>query len=726
MGGTARTLDEADGEIPLQTGVVSFSGWAVLDDSTSNTIRVAEHLDGARNPFGTWVIPKESPTTDIYLFGYGHRYREAVRDLYRLTGPLPLLPRFVFGNWWSRFHPYTADEYIDLLTRFEAEGIPLSVAVLDMDWHLVDIDPKYGSGRTGYTWNRELFPHPKEFLRRLHEHGLHTSLNVHPADGVRAHEIQYGAIARRMGIDERIGEAISFDLTSPRFMEAYLELIFHPMEDEGVDLWWLDWQQGSVTRQRGLDPLWMLNHLHYLDSARAGKRPLTLSRFAGPGSHRYPLGFSGDTITTWASLGFQPFFTATASNIGYGWWSHDIGGHMGGSHDEERAARWIQLGVFSPINRLHSNDSAFNGKEPWNLGCEARAVIDDALRLRHALIPYLYTMNRRASFDGSPLVEPMYWEYPENEKAYETPNQYRFGTQLIVAPVTEPMDPELRRGKSDVWLPQGTWFDFFDGRRYESRTEQGRKLHAWRALDRIPVFAPAGAIVPMQTVDGANAGSELNSVCNPCKLTVVVFPGADGSFTLWEDDGAQQDRACWAETELVWTQEGGAAALVGDERPVTSSFTISPVGGDTEVVPSHRQWTVVVRGIASVSTGAVHVRAGGSIEAAIVTYDEDRMSLSVTLPFVASTAKIDISISGGVHLADNPIDADAFALLRNARMLYVTKDEAYRLVREQGPEAIGSFFALEDHPVTNVPAAFSHSHMPTAVIEALSEVLFRS
>lgn len=120
-------------------------------------------------------------------------------------------------------------------------------------------------------------------------------------------------------------------------MDAYFDM-HHRMEAEGVDFWWLDWQQGGVTRQKGLDPLWMLNHMHYLDSGRGGNWPLTFSRYAGPGSHRYPVGFSGDTIVTWESLAFQPQFTATASNIGYGWWSHDIGGHMFGYRNEELEA----------------------------------------------------------------------------------------------------------------------------------------------------------------------------------------------------------------------------------------------------------------------------------------------------------------------------------------------------------------------------------------------------
>ena len=225
------------------------------------------------------------------------------------------------------------------------------------------------------------------------------------------------------------------------------------MEEDGVDFWWIDWQQGGLTRQPGLDPLWGLNHLHYLDSARndgsdyseRNPRPLTFSRYAGPGSHRYPIGFSGDTVVTWESLKFQPEFTACASNIGYGWWSHDIGGHMFGYRDEELEVRWYQLGAFSPINRLHSTDSPFNGKEPWNFHGDAERAMTSALRLRHAMIPYLYTMNRRAAFDNEPLVQPLYWDYPEIEAAYKLTDEFRFGTELLVAPIVDPAERSVQR-----------------------------------------------------------------------------------------------------------------------------------------------------------------------------------------------------------------------------------------------------------------------------------------
>ena len=138
-----------------------------------------------------------------------------------------------------------------------------------------------------------------------------------------------------------------------------------------------------------------------------GNRPLTFSRYAGVGSHRYPVGFSGDSVISWESLQFQPYFTNTASNVGYGWWSHDIGGHMMGIRDDELMARWVEYGVFSPINRLHSTDNPFNGKEPWKFDKITQGVMEDYLRLRHGMVPYLYTMNHRANYDDLPLIQPM-------------------------------------------------------------------------------------------------------------------------------------------------------------------------------------------------------------------------------------------------------------------------------------------------------------------------------
>lgn len=723
LGGTARTLDEADGAIPLGQGVISRDGWAVLDDSASNVFVTADAdgnlPDGVVAYGGIGVAPRDHRETDIYFFGYGRRYREAVHDFQKLSGPAPLLPRYALGNWWSRYYRYSEEEYLDLMDRFKREGIPFTTSVIDMDWHLVnDVDPKYGSGWTGYTWNPKLFPDPKRFLDGLHERGLRTTVNIHPRDGIRAFEKPYAKAAATVGVDADAQEPVEFDLTNPKFVQAYFDM-HHDLEADGIDFWWIDWQQGGVTRQPGLDPLWVLNHMHYCDSARDGRWPLTFSRFAGPGSQRYPVGFSGDTVITWKSLKFQPYFTSTASNIGYGWWSHDIGGHMFGYRDEELEARWYQLGAFSPINRLHSSCSPFSGKEPWNFHEPVRSAIVDVLRLRQALMPYLYTMNWRAAVDGDPIVEPMYWANPNLGESYEVPDEFRFGTELVVAPVVDPMDKASMRGKADAWLPQGDWFDFFDGRRYAAADPAGRRLAVWRTIDRIPVFAKAGGIVPMQS----DPLSDMT--VNPRALDVVVFPGADGSFAMREDSGEFHDvcadaaaaqEAATVVTAMTWQWDDGRSP----------QFVIEAPTGNTSVVPERRDWTLIFRGVAR---SAMQVIVGGEawdkdlVGTTVVDYDAETMSLSVKLVDVPSSSRIQVLFPQGLALAESPTEADCERILFDAQMLYTTKEHAMAQISRYGVAAIPGLRTLEREQRNE--RDFFQSHMPESVIGALEEVLLR-
>ena len=696
----------------------------MLDDSASNVFVTADAdgnlPDGVVAYGGIGVAPRDHRETDIYFFGYGRRYREAVHDFQKLSGPAPLLPRYALGNWWSRYYRYSEEEYLDLMDRFKREGIPFTTSVIDMDWHLVnDVDPKYGSGWTGYTWNPKLFPDPKRFLDGLHERGLRTTVNIHPRDGIRAFEKPYAKAAATVGMDAEAREPVEFDLTNPKFVQAYFDM-HHDLEADGIDFWWIDWQQGGVTRQPGLGPLWVLNHMHYCDSARDGRWPLTFSRFAGPGSQRYPVGFSGDTVITWKSLKFQPYFTSTASNIGYGWWSHDIGGHMFGYRDEELEARWYQLGAFSPINRLHSSCSPFSGKEPWNFHEPVRSAMVDVLRLRQALMPYLYTMNWRAAVDGDPIVEPMYWANPNLGESYEVPDEFRFGTELVVAPVVDPMDKASMRGKADAWLPQGDWFDFFDGRRYTAADPAGRRLAVWRTIDRIPVFARAGGIVPMQS----DPLSDMT--VNPRALDVVVFPGADGSFAMREDSGEFHDvcadaaaaqEAATAVTAMTWQWDDGRSP----------QFVIEAPTGNTSVVPERRDWTLIFRGVAR---SAMQVIVGGEawdkdlVGTTVVDYDAETMSLSVKLVDVPSSSRIQVLFPQGLALAESPTEADCERILFDAQMLYTTKEHAMAQISRYGVAAIPGLRTLEREQRNE--RDFFQSHMPESVIGALEEVLLRS
>ena len=651
--GTARTLDEADGAIGLETSVVSRNGFAVLDDSASLLFTD----DG-------WVAPRDGSRLDLYFFGYGRDYPAAVRALYAVSGPTPVLPRFALGNWWSRYHPYTSAGYLELMDRFAAERVPLSVAVLDMDWHLVDIDPAQGSGWTGYTWNRDLIPDPPALLAELHSRGLAVTLNVHPADGVRAYEDAYPDMARAMGRDPGTGDPIAFDVTDRRFLAAYFDVLHRRLEDDGVDFWWVDWQSGPYSRIRGIDPLWMLNHFHFLDNGRAvdgiQRRPLTFSRYAGPGSHRYPVGFSGDTVISWASLAFQPQFTAAAANIGYGWWSHDIGGHMFGVKDDELATRWVQLGVFSPILRLHSSLNRFNTKEPWAFSPPAHQAMVAALRFRHRLLPYLHTMNHRAARDGRPLVQPMYWDHPASEVAYQVGAQFRFGTELLVAPITAPADRETTLGQVRAWLPPGRWTDLFTDLDYAG----DREILLHRGLGSIPVLARAGAIIPLLAADDPGNGTE-----NPAALEVLVVPGSDGGFEMIEDDGAGSG----LDPDTV-----ARTAMAYDQR--TGTVTIGPVAGNPEVVPAHRTWTVTFLGRRA---DRVQVRVDGEEVTVPLNRAGSRIRVTVDVP---ATARLTVTL-----LDPTPVGAAVgdrlFAVLDRAQIGYELKQQVLEVATEPAPLA---------------------------------------
>ncbi|MHB1009568.1 MAG: glycoside hydrolase family 31 protein [Propionibacteriaceae bacterium] len=646
--GTARTLDEADGPVPLEPGLLSVNGIAVLDDSDSLTIDE-----------GGWFVPRPPDTIDVYVFAYGWDFVAAIKDFYALTGPQPLLPRFALGNWWSRYHPYSDPEYRELIGEFERANLPFSVGVLDMDWHLVDIDPTIGSGWTGYTWNPELFPDPPAFLAWLHEHGLKVALNVHPADGILRHEKSYEQVARHVGIDPASGAPVVFDLVNPKFREAYFDLVHHPLEEEGVDFWWLDWQQGHWSTVPGLDPLWLLNHLHFLDSGRDGRRPLTFSRYAGPGSHRYPVGFSGDTVISWASLAFQPYFTATASNIGYGWWSHDIGGHMFGVKDDELATRWLQLGCFSPINRLHSTLSPFNSKEPWRFNTIAEAIQSDTLRFRHRLVPYLYTMNERAHSQGRPLVEPLYWGEPVVE-ALAAKTSFRFGSELLVAPITSPAVGDVGVASVETRLPHGTWVDTYTGVVYDG----GRNVTMHRGLDTYPVLAKAGGIVPLTGPDDLR-------VENPEVLEVRVYAGADGTFTLYEDDDAAEPRA--ARTPIVFDWSAGR-------------LTIGPAVGNLDVIPAVRDWTVTL-------VGAARTTAVGHDS----TWDAATGSLTVHLGRVASAQPATVTFDGPLTLGDNDVARRVYALVDRAQVPFAAKQAVVNAVLPGRDAAVATRDVLELH-----------------------------
>ncbi len=555
--GTTRTLDNARGSHtgePIGPGLISRDGWVVVDDSTRPLFDSADFrfTHGENSPW-PWVMERPAgDRQDWYFFGYGHHYKQALGAFIAVAGRIPLPPRFVFGAWWSRYWDYSDQELDDLIRGFRENDTPLDVLVIDMGWHtsrdqleaMHETDQSGESlGWTGFTWNKLLFPDPSAFLNKVHQEDLKVTLNLHPASGVQPWEARYPEMARAMGIDPATKKYIPFDITDKKFATNYMDIMLHPLEKQGIDFWWLDWQQEPTTKLPGVTPTWWLNYVHFSDQAREGKRPLLYHRWGGLGNHRYQIGFSGDTISVWPSLAFQPWFTATAANVGYAYWSHDIGGHMPGVVDPQLLTRWVQFGAFSPILRTHTTKNPDAERRIWAYPEPYSGIMRKTYQLRYAMIPYIYTEARRTYDTGVAFLRPLYYNWPNLDEAYTAKNEYQFGKEMIVAPITAALDPATQLASESIWLPPGEWIEWQTGKHFTGPIRVERKF----SIQQTPIYISAGAILPL-------APPMLRSNQKPLDpLILTVFPqkpGSSSSYTLYEDAG---DTRAYQQNQAAWT-----------------------------------------------------------------------------------------------------------------------------------------------------------------------------
>lgn len=562
--GTYRTLDGMDGETQTQTwvadtkkgeqlkledGLLATDGWSFIDDS--------QGLLFDNDPDWEWA--KERPANggqDWYFMAYGHDYKQALKDYTLFAGKMPLPPRYAFGYWWSRYWLYSDKEFRNLIDNFNTYQIPLDVLVVDMDWHYTE---KGKGGWTGWTWNRDLFPNPQGFLKYLKQNDLKITLNLHPADGVAAYEENYTEMAKDMGVDPETKKTIPWVNSDKKFIRSMFKNILGPMEKDGVDFWWLDWQQGMFDpKMKNLSNTWWINYAFFSDmEKRRETRPMLYHRWGGLGNHRYQVGFSGDAVISWKSLDFQPYFNSTASNVLYGYWSHDLGGHIGSQIDPEMYTRWLQFGALSPIMRTHSQKGAKLNKEPWVFNKEYCDIIRETIRQRYVMAPYIYTMARKGYDDGISLCRPMYYDYPENKEAYEFRNEYMFGDDVLVMPVTAPVENGYAQVR--VWLPEGEWYEWHTGALLKGNQIVERSF----AVDEYPIYIKAGAILPMYLDNVMN----LNG--NDEEVAVTVFPGGGDTaeFKLYEDNGNDKNYASeYAVTKLSSVRNGNEQTLVIGKR----------------------------------------------------------------------------------------------------------------------------------------------------------------
>ncbi len=591
--GTCRTLDGSNGDnkrSELENGLISRSGWAVIDDSWTSA-----RADGSRSfalepnkelGYDWWAQRKDPQAMDVYFLGYGRDYKKAISDFTRIAGRIPLPPAYVFGYWYSKYASYSSDDYREIMNELEANDIPTDVMILDMDWHWNGNAGSMSEGRggwTGWSWNTNLIPDPEGLLKEIHARGFKAALNLHPADGVNSHESPeyFDAMNRTLegkyDVQAAQGKSIPWYLDNVDFTDAFFKTIIRDHEREGVDFWWLDWQQHLTSPYTdGLGQTFWCNHVFYNDMAknRPGHRPVIFHRWGGLGCHRYQIGFSGDALINFPTLAFQPYFTATASNVGYGYWGHDLGGHAftdeATVNDPELVLRWIQFGVFTPVFRTHATNDPRIERRIWKFA--NLPDIREAVKLRYALFPYIYTMAREAYDTGISICRPLYYEYPESEEAYSFEGEYFFGDDVIVAPITEASENGVSR--KTVWFPEGGWWSVATDELIQGPATKEMEF----SKTDIPYFYREGSIVPLNPSDIKNVTE------HPEHLILNIIAGKDGKGHLYEDAGDNSDYATrYATTEFSQSHDGKV-----------STYMIHPRKGIADNLPAARTYTLKI------------------------------------------------------------------------------------------------------------------------------------
>jgi alpha-glucosidase len=487
---------------------------------------------------------------DYYLFA-GPAIRDVVRKFTELTG------RMAFGPRWSLGYANTAMGLTDapdaqrqlaaFLDRVREHDVPLSA------FHFGSGYSSIGKRRYVFTWNRDKFPAPREAIAKFRERNVRVVVNLKPC--LLDDHPAYGEVAARGAfVGDRLtgapcigqfwdGRGAHVDFTHPEGIRWWQEKLHTQVLDYGIDAGWNDnneyeiWDDNGVShgfgnavpirRARPLQALLMTRATAEAQAAhRPGERVYTVTRAGPPGIQRYAQTWSGDNTTSWHTLRWNLRMGLTMSLSGMFNIGHDVGGFAGPAPDAELLVRWVQNGVFSPRFIMNSWKTDGTTNTPW-LHPEALTPIRAALRLRYRLMPYLYTLFRRAAQHGEPILRPLFYDFDADPRAYDDCDDFMFGPQLLVSNVVEPGQRERR-----VYLPRGPagWYDVGTGAYHGA----GADVVADAPLDRVPMFAPAGAMIPV--TDGA-ASAHLHD--EPSRRLLAFPPRGDGraAFMLYEDDG---------------------------------------------------------------------------------------------------------------------------------------------------------------------------------------------
>ncbi len=499
-------------------GILSVSGYYLLNDS-----------DGAVMDGDDFPVERDKPGyQDWYFFAYGRNYLQALADFRLLSGPSSVLPHKDLGIIFSRWPAFSEQEINDLAHDFKENGYPLSTLVMDMEWH------KEGWGH--WEFNPDLIPDPERFFALCRSYNLDVTFNDHPLD-VRDDDVHFDEYLRLAGPGVEVREReyngknlrmAKVDICNKAQNTAFRKVCHTHIMDLGLDFWWNDGSRGQMSSTNGQ---LVTNKTFFEESERDGRRGMILGRYGGLGSHRYGGFFTGDTTSDFDVLRLQCEFNIRAGGVGVSNISHDLGGfclapsqltnNPAGESiiNPQMYLRWLQFGVFNPIIRFHCAPGS-GSRKPFDYDAMLDGACQKWLRIRHSLLPYIYTAMRTSYDTGIPITRGLFLTDPNNPIAYRF-DEFYFGPDMLAAPILSADNERI------VYLPDGNWWEFETAKMITGGCEITRIAE----LSEVPVYVRAGSIIPRQDPDGDIHAAHIEN------LVLDVYSGADGESELYEDDG---------------------------------------------------------------------------------------------------------------------------------------------------------------------------------------------
>lgn len=503
-----------------------------------------------------------------YYFFFGSDFDRIIQEYRALAGAAPLFPRWAYGFWQSRFQYRTQQEMLDVAAKYRELKIPLDNLVLDFDW----------MERMGSHQFTGKFPDPATMFRHLREMHVHTMISVWPLytppsanfDEMLGHK--YFVTGGRTQLPSFYPGSRLFDAYNPDGRKTFWQQMKTALFDKGVEAWWLDSSEpldfygedqgpmlegaltalGNGTRYANSYPFFETLAIYEGQRATTDKqRVFILTRSAFFGQQRHAAtSWSGDIAPSFDSLRRQIPAGLNYSMSGLPYWTTDIGGFQGGDPNDpayqEVFVRWFQYGTFCPIFRTHG---ARNTNELWSYGPRAQEVLTSYDKLRYRLLPYIYSIAWRVTSEGYTPMRALVIDFPADRNALDIPDEFMFGPALLVNPVTH-----AGATSRAVYLPAGTtWYDFWTGASFKG----GQTTTAHAPLETMPLYVRAGSIIPM----GPELQYTSERPADPIELR--IYAGADGQFTIYEDDGTtyRYEKGEHATISFAWNDVSHTLAI---------------------------------------------------------------------------------------------------------------------------------------------------------------------